>query len=84
MAINDAIQIGKRCKILEIEHYICWVTPEELATFQYWQSCFHKWASHPYRLENDPYIKLESMPLLKQDYSKRWKNRSIHLSKIHS
>ena len=72
MAINDAIQIGKRCKILEIEHYICWGTPEELATYQYWQSCFHRWDSHPYRLEDDPYIKLESLPLLKKNYSKRW------------
>ena len=77
-AINDAIQIGKKCKILEIEHYICWGTPEDLQTFEYWQSCFHRWNSHKYRLENDPCIEPESLPLLKQHYSKRWKNRNTY------
>jgi dTDP-glucose pyrophosphorylase len=77
-AINDAIQIGKKCKILEIEHYICWGTPEDLQTFEYWQSCFHRWNSHKYRLEDDPCIEPESLPLLKQHYSKRWKNRNTY------
>ena len=84
MAINDAIQMGKRCKILEIEHYICWGTPEELETYKYWQSCFHKWTSHPYRFEDDPYIQLESISLLKQNYSKRWKNRNTFSQTTHS
>ena len=76
MAINDAIQIGRRCKIFEIEHYICWGTPEDLETYKYWQSCFHKWSSHKYRLENDPYIAPDSLHLLKKTYERRWKNRN--------
>ncbi len=76
MAINDAIQIGKVCKIFEIENYICWGTPDDLMTYEYWQSCFHKWNSHKYRLENDRYIESESLPLLKRSYLKRWENRN--------
>jgi NDP-sugar pyrophosphorylase family protein len=53
MAINDAIFLGKNCKLFDVEKYICWGTPNDLKTFEYWQSCFHKWPSHPYRLEND-------------------------------
>ena len=51
--INDAISLGYRCVILEVEHYLCWGTPVELKIFEYWQSCFHKWSSHPYDLSKD-------------------------------
>jgi choline kinase len=57
MAINDAIELGLNCKLFEIDRYICWGTPNDLKTFEYWQSCFHKWSSHPYRLEADKNIK---------------------------
>jgi NDP-sugar pyrophosphorylase family protein len=53
MAINDAIALGKSCQLFEVDKYICWGTPNDLKTFEYWQSCFHKWHSHPYRMEND-------------------------------
>ena len=53
-AINDAISLGLRCVIFEIDNYICWGTPNDLKTFEYWQSCFHKWYSHPYKLDLDP------------------------------
>lgn len=51
--INDAIQLGLKCKIFIVDSYLCWGTPNDLRTFEYWQSCFHLWQSHPYRLEND-------------------------------
>jgi NDP-sugar pyrophosphorylase family protein len=51
--INDAIALGLRCHLLEVDSYLCWGTPNDLRTFEYWQSCFHKWTSHPYRLELD-------------------------------
>ena len=31
---------------------------------RYWQSCFHKWASHPYRLESDSRIDPSSISSL--------------------
>ena len=52
-AIEDAIALGLRCRAMPVDHYICWGTPNELRTFNYWQSCFSKWPSHPYELEKD-------------------------------
>jgi NDP-sugar pyrophosphorylase family protein/SAM-dependent methyltransferase len=51
--IEDAIALGLRCRVFDIEHYLCWGTPDDLRTFEYWQHCFHHWPSHPYRLELD-------------------------------
>lgn len=51
--INDAIKLGMRCHLFEVDGFISWGTPNDLKTFEYWQSCFHKWAHHPYRLELD-------------------------------
>jgi NDP-sugar pyrophosphorylase family protein len=53
MCINDAIKSGLNCKLFEIDKYICWGTPNDLRTFEYWQSCFDKWSSHPYAMKAD-------------------------------
>jgi NDP-sugar pyrophosphorylase family protein len=47
MAINDAIALNLRCVLFEIDSYICWGTPNDLRTFEYWQSCFNEWDNHP-------------------------------------
>jgi dTDP-glucose pyrophosphorylase len=52
-AINDAIELGLRCVVFEIDYYICWGTPNDLRTFEYWQSCFNGWKSHPYLMQKD-------------------------------
>jgi NDP-sugar pyrophosphorylase family protein len=59
--INDAIELGMRCHLFEVDSFLSWGTPNDLRTFEYWQSCFHKWASHPYRLENDQRVPEEAM-----------------------
>lgn len=51
--IEDALAQRLKVNIFEIDHYLGWGTPHDLKTFEYWQSCFHKWSSHPYRLEKD-------------------------------
>ncbi len=61
MAVNDAIALGLRCALFEVDHYLGWGTPEEWQTFEYWQSCFHLWPSHPYRLEDDPHISKDTL-----------------------
>ena len=38
--INDALQLGYRVAIFEIDKYICWGTPDDLETYQYWESFF--------------------------------------------
>lgn len=66
--INDAIELGLRCHLFEVDHFLSWGTPNDLRTFEYWQSCFHKWPSHPYRLELDPRVATESLSILEQNY----------------
>ena len=46
--IEDALALGLNVRILEVETYLCWGSPNDLRTFEYWQSCFSKWEGHPY------------------------------------
>ena len=69
--INDAIALGLTVRLFEVDAYLCWGTPDELRTFEYWQSCFHKWASHPYRLEGDARVALGAVTALEQRYAQR-------------
>ncbi|MDF3036206.1 MAG: hypothetical protein K0S28_1480, partial [Paucimonas sp.] len=66
--INDAIELGLRCKLFEVDSYLSWGTPNDLRTFEYWQSCFHKWAGHPYRLEKDGRVPQEQVVALTKRY----------------
>jgi NDP-sugar pyrophosphorylase family protein len=70
MAINDAISMGKNNVMFEVDRYICWGTPNDLKTFEYWQSCFHKWHSHPYELDLDPNVSRKSVVQLEKKYTK--------------
>lgn len=38
--INDVIQMGYRAKIFEVEHYVCWGTPNDYETFRYWKEFY--------------------------------------------
>jgi NDP-sugar pyrophosphorylase family protein len=53
-SINDAIELGLRVKLFDVQSFLCWGTPNELRRFKYWQTCFNKWASHPYSEAKDP------------------------------
>jgi len=68
--INDAIDLGLNCYFFEVDSFLCWGTPNDLLTFEYWQSCFHKWHNHPYRLELDPNIPIEKIGFLDERYKK--------------
>ena len=54
--INEAIKLNYRCYIFEIDHYLCWGTPNDLKTFEYWQACFSRWKFHKYNIKNDKRI----------------------------
>ena len=68
--INDAIESGLRCHVFEVDSYLCWGTPNELKTFEYWQSCFHKWDKHPYALSLDNRVPNEKLVALEKKYHK--------------
>jgi bifunctional N-acetylglucosamine-1-phosphate-uridyltransferase/glucosamine-1-phosphate-acetyltransferase GlmU-like protein len=51
--LNEAIELGYKVKNFEIDNYICWGTPNDLKTYQYWQRFFNKVDWHSYEYEND-------------------------------
>lgn len=51
---GELIKGGFDCRVFEVDQYICWGTPDDWKTFQYWQSFFHKCDWHQYRIELDP------------------------------
>ncbi|HAR62508.1 MAG: hypothetical protein DKM50_02625 [Candidatus Margulisiibacteriota bacterium] len=51
--INELIELGYKVKVFEVTDYICWGTPNDLRTYEYWQSFFHKSSFHPYSLDKD-------------------------------
>ncbi|MCB9658313.1 MAG: NTP transferase domain-containing protein [Sandaracinaceae bacterium] len=66
--IDDAVALGLVCRTFEVDRYLCWGTPDDLATFGYWQSCFHQWSSHPYSLQRDPRVPADVVPRLEADW----------------
>ena len=40
--INRCIEVGLRVKMFEVYNYICWGTPEDLETYNFWESYFSK------------------------------------------
>jgi NDP-sugar pyrophosphorylase family protein len=67
--IEDALALGLRCRLFEIDAWLNWGTPDDLRTFEYWQSCFHKWPGHSYRLENDRHATAAARPQLEARYA---------------
>lgn len=53
--IGALVNLGYKVKSFPVRHYVSWGTPDELRTYQYWQSFFHKASWHPYSLEKDYY-----------------------------
>ena len=66
--VNDAIALGLTCRLFVVDHYFSWGTPDDLRTFEYWQSCFHQWSSHPYTLENDRWLPAAAVVALETRY----------------
>jgi len=66
--INDALDLGLRCHLFEVGSFLSWGTPNDLRTFEYWQSCFHNWKGHPYRLELDGRIPHGALRSLEERY----------------
>ncbi len=51
--LNEAIQLGYIVRNFEVDEYICWGTPNDLKTYEYWQTFFNKVNWHPYEYEKD-------------------------------
>jgi NDP-sugar pyrophosphorylase family protein len=53
---SELIRLGLNVHVFEVDFYVCWGTPNDLRTFNYWQSFFHKCSWHPYSIENDAMV----------------------------
>ena len=51
--LNEAISLGYKVRNFEIDNYICWGTPNDLKTYEYWQRFFNKVDWHPYEYTKD-------------------------------
>lgn len=51
--LNNSISLGYKVKNFEVDNYICWGTPNDLKTYQYWQTFFNKVNWHPYEYSKD-------------------------------
>ena len=59
---------GYRVQVFEVDHYICWGTPDDYETFRYWQSYFHKDTNHGYRIEHDPSVNADRVQALTAEF----------------
>lgn len=66
--IEDAIQLGLKCVLFEVDSYLCWGTPNDLKTFEYWQSCFHLWSGHSYQLRCDKRVSADEAKRLEKSF----------------
>lgn len=68
--MGELIKLNYKVKILEVSDYLCWGTPDDYETFNYWQSYFHKDLNHPYRLEDDISVEKDEISNLEIKYNK--------------
>jgi len=50
-AIEVLIEQGRRARVFDVQHYICYGTPDDVRTYEYWEAYFRKAQHHPYGLK---------------------------------
>ncbi len=66
--VNELVAMGLRARVFAVQDYLCWGTPDDLRTYEYWQSFFHKCSWHPYRLDRDPAVTSVAVESLDRRY----------------
>ena len=51
--INKNIKSGLNVKVFEVKNYICWGTPDDYETYNYWKYFFNKCNWHNYNIYDD-------------------------------
>lgn len=64
--ISIAQEMGYQVRIFEPEFCLSLGTPYEFETFRYWQTAFDQWESHPYKLEDDQFVRPENIQRLRE------------------
>lgn len=52
--IEVLLEQGRRAKHFDVEHYICFGTPDDVRTFEFWSRYFHRAPHHPYHNGRHP------------------------------
>lgn len=68
--VGAAVDLGLKVKSFVIDHYLCWGTPNDYKTFNYWQSFFDKCDWHPYQIERDPTVADNRIDAMKREFRK--------------
>jgi NDP-sugar pyrophosphorylase family protein len=50
-AIEVLLEQGRRAKVFDVGHYICFGTPDDVRTYEYWAAYFRKASHHSYGKE---------------------------------
>jgi NDP-sugar pyrophosphorylase family protein len=66
--MQELIENDLKVKVFEINYYVGWGTPNDLKTYEYWQSFFHKCSWHPYNLKQDYIVEQENFEQLHKKY----------------
>ena len=69
-AIAEMVESGLDVRSFEVDHYICWGTPNDLRTFQYWQRFFDRWPYHPYSINSDPTVDAGAIDNLNREFDR--------------
>ena len=48
--LNTVLELGKKAVVFEVDHYVCWGTPNEYKTYGYWDDFFSQCEWHPYSI----------------------------------
>ena len=48
---GELITLGYNCQVFQVQNYICWGTPDDWMTFNYWRKFFDKCNWHEYEIE---------------------------------
>jgi hypothetical protein len=40
--LNWLLKQGRKAKVFDVAHYLCWGTPEDLKTWEYWEGHFSR------------------------------------------
>lgn len=73
--LDELIKSNFNVKVFEVDNYVCWGTPNDYETFNYWQSFFDKTSWHPYSLDLDKSVDKDSIKSLRakfQDFSQQF------------
>jgi hypothetical protein len=51
-AVEVLVEQGRRARVFDVQHNICFGSPDDVRTYEYWAAYFRKAAHHPFGKDN--------------------------------